>query len=61
MATEQESKKTAQENFVEAYKALCLQHGYELKADVGLKQQMDGTYTIGARLTVVPVLEQPVP
>lgn len=44
-----------QEQFVEAYNRLCQESGFALQAQVGLKQQIDGTFTIGAQLAIVKI------
>lgn len=46
-------KELTPEEFVNAYKKLCFDYGFEIKPELIFKQQIDGTFTIGFRLSIV--------
>lgn len=46
------------EEFIEAYKKLCLEYGYQLKPEIGSKEQIDGTFTLAVRFNVVKLEKQ---
>lgn len=39
--------------FAEEYKALCEKYGMEIRGTMYFKQQIDGTFTIGAGITLI--------
>lgn len=49
----EDKKEYTPEEFIEAYKKLCLEYGYELKPEIGSKQQIDGTFTLAVRFAII--------
>jgi hypothetical protein len=54
----EDKKEYAPEEFIKAYKALCLKYGMELKPEIGSKQQIDGTFTLAVRFNIVKLEKQ---
>jgi hypothetical protein len=49
----EDKKEYTPEEYIEAYKKLCLEYGYELKPEIGSKQQIDGTFTLAVRFAII--------
>lgn len=54
----EDKKEHTPEEFIEAYKKLCLEYGYQLKPEIGSKEQIDGTFTLAVRFNVVKLEKQ---
>jgi hypothetical protein len=59
MAEEPKVKKeyTAEE-FVKAFTKLCQEYGFDVRPELGWKQQIDGTFTIAVQLRIIPIQKQ---
>ena len=54
---EEKQEHTAEE-FAEAYTKLCKEFGFVIQPELGYKQQIDGTFTIGVQLKVAQIPKQ---
>lgn len=54
----EDKKEHTPEEFIGAYKKLCLEYGYQLKPEIGSKEQIDGTFTLAVRFNVVKLEKQ---